>query len=261
MNLPIGSVVGLHKDIVTPAISVPNGWVGCDGQVLNDVDSLLHGLAMPDLNGDKRFIRGGADSGVEQDDKVKNHAHNVALGSHRHSTPVRSVTGGSHAFVGSTGDNVGATCYSAYTNLGTKASGNPTAGGNVESRPINMSLYFIIKVKEVPVGEDWHEVGADGEPDFEENWKTAPGSKLEFRKVDKNVEFRGGAIPITGTAMTIFTLPVDYRPSASQLVTAYDETAEVAEVADIEPDGQVIMLSGIDNKYDHVMVVGAVAHL
>ena len=42
---------------------LPWGWVECNGQTLNDADSPLDGLAIPDLNGERMFLRGGETSG------------------------------------------------------------------------------------------------------------------------------------------------------------------------------------------------------
>jgi hypothetical protein len=62
MAAPIGSIVAWHKSFAnTP--SLPNGWVECNGQTLSDSESVYDGQVIPDLNGETRFIRGGATSG------------------------------------------------------------------------------------------------------------------------------------------------------------------------------------------------------
>lgn len=63
---PIGSIVGWHKSFTnTPAL--PDGWVECNGQVLNDSDSVYNGNTIPNLNasggGERRFLRGYTASG------------------------------------------------------------------------------------------------------------------------------------------------------------------------------------------------------
>jgi hypothetical protein len=53
--VPIGAVLPWFKDIP----------VECNGQTLNDPESLLDGQLMPDINtGAARFIRGGVNSGA-----------------------------------------------------------------------------------------------------------------------------------------------------------------------------------------------------
>ncbi len=71
---PIGSIVAWHKSLAgTPPL--PDGWAECNGQVLIDADSPYHGVALPDLNGAGRFLRGGGVSGWLQDDQMQGHIH------------------------------------------------------------------------------------------------------------------------------------------------------------------------------------------
>jgi hypothetical protein len=62
--VPIGAVLPWFKDI--PGVpALPSCFVECNGQTLNDPESLLDGQLMPDINtGAARFIRGGANSGA-----------------------------------------------------------------------------------------------------------------------------------------------------------------------------------------------------
>ncbi len=78
--MPIGSISAWHKTLPgVPALS--DNWVECNGQTLNDAASPLNGQVIPNLNGEARFLRGGATSGVTQQDAVQDHAHanNVAV--------------------------------------------------------------------------------------------------------------------------------------------------------------------------------------
>lgn len=60
---PIGSVQPWLKNLTgTPALS--GYWVECNGQTLSDAESPYNGQVIPDLNGDNRFLRGGATSGA-----------------------------------------------------------------------------------------------------------------------------------------------------------------------------------------------------
>ena len=57
---PVGSVVAWLKSFANvPAL--PDGWVECNGQVLDDPASPFNGETIPDLNGSaetQRFLRG-----------------------------------------------------------------------------------------------------------------------------------------------------------------------------------------------------------
>ena len=44
--------------------SLPNGWVECNGQTINDSTSPYNGKSVPNLNSNKRFLRGSTSSGA-----------------------------------------------------------------------------------------------------------------------------------------------------------------------------------------------------
>lgn len=59
---PIGGIVAWLKSFTnTPAL--PFGWVECNGQTLNDSQSVYNGQVLPNLNGNNRFLRGNSTSG------------------------------------------------------------------------------------------------------------------------------------------------------------------------------------------------------
>ena len=61
-RVPIGAAVPWFKDL--PGVPVlPASFVECNGQVLNDPASPLHGQTIPNINGEQRFLRGAAASG------------------------------------------------------------------------------------------------------------------------------------------------------------------------------------------------------
>ena len=66
-DTPVGSIVAWHKSFAnTPAL--PDNWVQCNGQTLDDPDSPYDGATLPNLNGDGRFLRGSlVDSGINQE--------------------------------------------------------------------------------------------------------------------------------------------------------------------------------------------------
>jgi hypothetical protein len=72
-------------------------------------------------------------------------------------------------------------------------------------------------------------VGASGEPAFGAGWKDA-GSGLQvagFYRAGGIVHLRG-VVDLGGTSTTIFTLPVGYRPEATEAFSAVLDTAGIA---------------------------------
>lgn len=84
---PIGGIVAWAKSFPgVPALEIDTLFVECNGQVLNDVSSLLDGQTMPDLNGAigaQRLLKGGTTSGTTAG----------AGGAHNH-TNVNAAAGG-----------------------------------------------------------------------------------------------------------------------------------------------------------------------
>ncbi len=119
--VPIGSIVAWHKSFTnTPAL--PSGWVEANGQVLSDSGSPYNGQTIPNLNGDARFLRGGSTSGALQADELKAHTHTVPQGS--------GLSGGT----GTTGS-------------ADQGSNSVSSTGGSETRPINMAVVWIMRVK------------------------------------------------------------------------------------------------------------------
>lgn len=61
-NIPIGGIIPWLKSF-TNTPSLPTGWVECNGQVLDDSDSVYDGETIQDLNGNNSFLRGNSTSG------------------------------------------------------------------------------------------------------------------------------------------------------------------------------------------------------
>jgi hypothetical protein len=129
-NVPIGSIIAWAKNIPNvPAL--PAGFVQCDGQVLNDPLSLLHGQTIPNLNGSLGaglkgyFLRGDSTSGSTESSQNLAHAHTVGYrsGSNGTSSPIGSAS--------NTPDNT------------TKTS---SSDGGSEARPSNYSVVWIMRV-------------------------------------------------------------------------------------------------------------------
>lgn len=82
--VPIGGIIPWHKDLSgVPAL--PSNFLELNGQTVNDADSPLDGVTLPNWNGDGRFLRGSGTSGTEQAADPGNHDHTV--NSHSHSVP------------------------------------------------------------------------------------------------------------------------------------------------------------------------------
>jgi hypothetical protein len=123
---PIGCVLPWLKTL-TGCPALPDGFVECNGQTLDDADSPFDGVTIPDLNGPVgtglkgRFLRGHTESGLTEDSQNLSHRHSLAGGSDN-----GSATHGNPAY--------GYTYYTGYE-------------GGTEARPHNYSVVFIMRIK------------------------------------------------------------------------------------------------------------------
>ena len=81
-NVPVGCVLAYLKSLPnSPAL--PAAWAECNGQAVNDPDSLFHGLSLPDLNGAQGggpvFLRGANSSGGTGGNETHTHAVDLNL--------------------------------------------------------------------------------------------------------------------------------------------------------------------------------------
>ena len=87
--MPVGSIIAWIMRIdgnggnVT---QIPPGWIRCDGVIITE--GLWEGKLAPDLNGDRRFLRGGGDADVLtfEDDQMPSHTHSASSSSSSTST-------------------------------------------------------------------------------------------------------------------------------------------------------------------------------
>ncbi|GAH18087.1 unnamed protein product, partial [marine sediment metagenome] len=90
--VPVGTVLPWLKSYTnTPAL--PDEFVECNGQVLDDGDSVYDGQTIPDLNGGNRFLRGAATSGTTGGAATINIAHAHTQPTHTHSVSDSGNTG------------------------------------------------------------------------------------------------------------------------------------------------------------------------
>lgn len=142
---PIGSIVAWTNHLPgTPAL--PDGWVRCDGQQISDAASPMNGQFVPNLNGATnsvtgvgtrgRFLRGHTSSGVFESDssnrfaEVEQRDDNQGLTQGFLGIPASGWSGWQRQFYTTTGGD-----SMRYRNSGE------------ESRPVNMSVIWIMRVK------------------------------------------------------------------------------------------------------------------
>jgi hypothetical protein len=76
--VPIGAILPWAKNSFGVVLTLPENFLECNGQTVNDAESPMDGEALPNLNGEGRFLRGAALSGdVGGNDS---HTHEVDLG-------------------------------------------------------------------------------------------------------------------------------------------------------------------------------------
>jgi hypothetical protein len=91
---PIGSIMAWHKSLNgTPALS--EGWVECNGQVINDTESHYNGETLPDLNNNNNFLRGNMVSGTTGGSETHNHGVRTPVGGGFTSSGSRGTDSGS----------------------------------------------------------------------------------------------------------------------------------------------------------------------
>lgn len=142
----IGDLKPWHKNFQAGALSLPWGWVAMDGTVIDDAESPFDTETLEDMNGDKRFVRGGATSGTPQDDAMQRVTGFFAV---------------KHAVIESSGGAITASGSSSTLGIGTSVTNNRVAGfdnsestspnpaktDDVETRPINITMVWIMKIK------------------------------------------------------------------------------------------------------------------
>ncbi len=164
-TMPLGTILAWHRDFDgTP--NLPEGWVECNGQSIEDVLSPYNGLNAPDLNNARQswnsrgsFLRGGTTSGEYEDDQIQGHWHSESAPGHNH-----REAGGIRADFQRNGTvegqdvprpdlpaiNTSQTQVTVTDPVDDGTNGNPRTGD--ETRPVNMSVVWIIKIRPAGVG-------------------------------------------------------------------------------------------------------------
>ena len=122
-------------------MSLPSGWVYCDGSIIPD-PSIWRGMRTPNLNGEKRFLRGGSTSEVlrTEEDTIASHNHQYLdyyweIDNGRCPGPGAQVV-----YERNVENNMG------YADYFCKEPRTSYTTGNSETRPKNMKVIYIMKV-------------------------------------------------------------------------------------------------------------------
>ena len=88
-EVPIGTIVAWVFKVSSSSASkwdLPDGWVRCDGGVIPS-RSIWAGQRTPNINGERRFLRGGPPSNMlkTEEDQIQDHKHDIIDMDHLHS--------------------------------------------------------------------------------------------------------------------------------------------------------------------------------
>ena len=157
-DVPIGTILAwiLRVDNTTNEFDVdlPDGWVRCDGSIIAN-GSVWAGRQVPDLNGERRFLRGGSEMEMLslEDDQMMDHTHTVIDPEHTHPYVDKHYTH-DHEGYGPMDHNSN---YDKWEQSHTKTTDSKHTGitltgvtsdyqHGVENRPKNMGIIWIIRV-------------------------------------------------------------------------------------------------------------------
>jgi len=116
---------------------LPENWLECDGSTVDDGESPIDGLTLPDINGDERFLRGGPTAGLKQADAFQGFGIEWDIISTPSATPRTYLSGGSAA------SEANKTYGFDFVSDGVH--GVPRIAS--ETRPVNLSVVWIMRIK------------------------------------------------------------------------------------------------------------------
>ena len=139
-------------------LSLPEGWVRCNGDTIPE-PSVWAGQLTPNLNGEKRFLRGASDSDVltMEEDQMQDHKHTISDPGHSHKYvdkyPNWKPTTHEDGHWGpNTADDAwdrfdkAHYSWSATTPTGVAVEGVTSGKSGLETRPKNMNVIYIMRV-------------------------------------------------------------------------------------------------------------------
>jgi hypothetical protein len=136
-------------------VNLPEGWVRCDGSTIPE-PSVWAGQLTPNLNGEKRFLRGASDSEMLtlEEDQMQDHKHQVSDPGHSHSYIDTYHQTGVDGYMGTS--VLEDTVYDRWDGPRTKTTASKHTGLTVqgvssgrhgsETRPKNMNVIYIMRV-------------------------------------------------------------------------------------------------------------------
>ena len=159
-NAPIGTIlawVPKPEKTSSNAVSIPDGWMPCDGSIITQ--GPWKGGRTPDLNTVGAFLRGGTEDLVleKEEDQIRDHEHSCSAtaDNHDHSYYAARQSDSSGQVCGVDGncDDADTLVYTESrrtesARVSVSCSVNGVSSGRVgsETRPINMKVIYIIRV-------------------------------------------------------------------------------------------------------------------
>ena len=139
-------------------VNLPEGWVRCSGETIPE-PSVWAGQLTPNLNGEKRFLRGAPDSEMlkMEEDQMQDHKHTISDPGHTHNyvdkypqreTNDQGFDGPSASSFDSKEDrwDKSHTSTTASKHTGMTVQGVSSGRHGSETRPKNMNVIFIMRV-------------------------------------------------------------------------------------------------------------------
>ena len=128
---------------------IPRGWQRCDGSTIPP-PSVWAGQTTPDLNTERRFLRGGSDETVltVEEDMMQDHTHGIQDPGHSHVIHDWTLYS-SGSYFGTSGQYVGGSSDENSDLSTTGVSVTGVSSGyryGEETRPKNMQIVYIIRV-------------------------------------------------------------------------------------------------------------------
>merc|ERR1719495_1920265 len=154
---PIGTITAWVSRPVTTSPhteNLPTGWIRCDGSVIPQ-PSPWAGQKTPNINGENRFLRGGADNIMlqTQEDSIQSHTHSVSDPGHTHGYDDKWVAYSANGFIGPGGtDYQGDRFDGSHPSTSNSAASGVTVTGvqgarvDSETRPKNLRVVYIMRV-------------------------------------------------------------------------------------------------------------------
>jgi len=96
--------------------------------------------------------------------------------------------------------------------------------------------------------EDWHYIGDDGEPAFNNNWVNRGNEPAAYYKDPfGRVHLKGNLEGSASNNTIAFTLPEGYRPDNKQEFATVVTTTDAHNTVTVQADGDVIIYGGSTN--------------